>query len=308
VPDAAGKPLTVRGLAPPLTVGDRAGRDRRAEVVALDGNVFRSDSALLVAATRDDLEDWLDLAFLAPPGADSAALVLRLQNSLLTTVLFYDVMLGGLGHRSLDWMADDLGRIGTAVELGRWARDQLGLRVEVFDGTAYRRVARMSDVGPLVAEDVALVLPTFGADTLRVRLRFAVDDWRIDYIAVAAAWQRSVARQLSPARITDADEREDPASLAAVAAPDEAYLVTRPGQRFFLRFDAGPEPADGARTFLLASQGYYIEWVRRPWLTTSPVAQGFVPGADALYRAVARWREVQDTTERAFYATRVPVR
>lgn len=307
-PDAAGSPLTARGLTPPLAARDRAGHDRRPELASADGSVFLSDSALLASASASDLQDWLDLAFLAPAGADSVALMLRLQNSLLTTVLFYEVMLQELGHHAVDWIARDLERIDAAVELGRWAREQLGLRVEVFDGVAYRPAGWLRDVGPIAAKDVVLILPTFGADTLRLRLRFTVDNWRIDRIALASSWQRVEPRTVPLARVVDGAGVDDPAALAAVAAPDEHYLETRPGQHFLSHFDVGPEPPYGTRTFLLASQGYYIEWIRQPWLTTPPAASRFTPGPEAIYRAIVRWREVQDSTERAFYASRIPVR
>jgi hypothetical protein len=308
LPDAAGRPLAARGLMPPLAAHDRAGRDWRTELANSDGTMFRSDSSLLASASATDLEDWLDLSFLVPVGADSVALVLRLQNSLLTTVLFYDVMLRELGHHAVDWIGRDLERIDAAVELGRWAREQLGLQVEIFDGVAYRPTGWLRDVGPIAAKDVALVLPTFGADTLRLRLRFTVDNWRIDRIALASSWWRSDPRAIPVARIVAGDGADNPAALAAVAAPDEHYLETRPGQRFLSHFNVGPEPARGTRTFLLASQGYYIEWIRQPWLTATPTSERFTPGVDAIHRAITRWRQVQDSTERVFYASRIPVR
>lgn len=308
LPDAAGGPLAVRGLTPPLAARDRAGRDRRPELADADGLVFRSDSVLLAAASAGDLQDWLDLAFPSPPGTDSVALVLRLQNSLLTTVLFYEVMLQELGYHAVDWIAGDLERIDAAVELGRWAREQLGLTAEVFDGTAYRPAGWVRDMGPIAAKDVVLVLPTYGSDTLRLRLRFTVDNWRIDYAALASSWQRVDPRTVRVARVVDGAGVDEPAALAAMAAPDEHYLETRPGQHFLAHFEVGPEPPDGSRTFLLASQGYYIEWIRQPWLTVPPAAERFTPGPKAIYRAITRWREVQDSTERAFYGSRIPMR
>lgn len=311
VPDAEGAPLVVRDLRPPVTARDRAGRDRRADVAHRDDRRFHTDSSLLAAASVDDLEDWLDLTFPVPGGAESVALVLRLQNSLLTTVLFYDVMLAELGPAAVDWITRDLGRIDTAVEVGRWARQQLGLRIEVFDGTAFVPTGWLRDVGPIAPKDVAFVVPVpeGESDTIRVRLRFTADNWRIDQVGVAS-WQPTVARTVPLARVVGADGVDDPSALAAMAVPDERYLQTRPGQRFFAHFDVGPMPAAGDRTFLLASQGYYVEWLRRGWLApgSASVSEGFQPGPDAVYRAVARWRDVQEEAERSFYASRIPVR
>jgi hypothetical protein len=70
----------------------------------------------------------------------------------------------------------------------------------------------------------------------------------------------------------------------------------------------GNAAAGSERTFFLASQGYYIEWVRRGWIASPRDTTPFQPGDPALLRAIQRWRQVQDTLERRFFATRVPVR
>src|SRR5512134_715403 len=133
-PDAGSRPVAVRGVRPPGRAVDRRGRDVLPDVAAHDGHLFKSDVATLDAATADDLDDWLELEVPVPPGADSAALVFRMRNSLLATVVFYDLMLGDRGPRAIDWMARDLSQIAPAVDLGRWAVEHLGLRLAVFDG------------------------------------------------------------------------------------------------------------------------------------------------------------------------------
>jgi hypothetical protein len=77
---------------------------------------------------------------------------------------------------------------------------------------------------------------------------------------------------------------------------------------FFAEWNVGPEPSEGERTFLLASQGYYVEWVRRAWIAAARDTATFRPGDAALLRTIQRWRESKDTLERRFFATRVPVR
>ncbi|HZH40861.1 MAG TPA: hypothetical protein VFD85_07610, partial [Gemmatimonadales bacterium] len=59
---------------------------------------------------------------------------------------------------------------------------------------------------------------------------------------------------------------------------------------------------------LLASQGYYIEWLRGSWLRTERLASTFTPTDDALVSTLRRWRSEQTDLERRFAATRVPVR
>ena len=310
LPDARNQPLVVGPLAAPARVTDRTGRDVRAVVAAHDGRVYETDETVVRATRADDLYDHVDATFAVAPGADSAAVVLRLRNSLLNTVLFYDRMLAAPGARSLDWLGRDLDRIGDVASLGRWYASRLGMRVSVWDGAAWRDAARLADAGPIAFRDVAAVVPVpAGADSLRVRLSFVADQWRIDRLALARATRRPAARALAVQRMTGADGRDDAEALAGVRGADERYLVTTPGQRFVAHFDAGAAPAaDSSRTFLLVSQGYYIEWVRGAWIASARDTVPFTPSDSALAATVHAWQAKRATLERSFYAHRVPVR
>ena len=95
--------------------------------------------------------------------------------------------------------------------------------------------------------------------------------------------------------------------MPLVAAPDEDYLITSPGTRVLVRFNTGPEPESGARTFFLAAQGYYTEWIRRDWLDTEADST-FAPSPVTLHAAMQRWREVKPTFEAQFESSKIPVR
>lgn len=307
LPDTHGRPLAVGAPLEAAAARDRARRDLRHTLAEADGHAFRTARGVLAAAGPGDLYDWIELAFPAPD-ADSVVLVMRLRNSLLATVLLYEVMLGGQGLRALDWVGHDLNRIGSAIELGRWYDRRMGMRVSVLDGAAAREVARIRDVGPIAWKDVAVVVPAppgGPGDSLRVRLDFVADNWRIDHVAVTARYRRPEVRTVPLGRILSADGADQPAALEHLSAPDDRYLETRPGQHFTLEFDAGESPR--ARTFLLAAQGYYIEWIRRSWIESARTA-AFRPSDDALLAAVERWRAGQPMLERRFDETRIPVR
>ncbi len=310
LPDERNRPLVVRELAVPARARDRAGRDVRHVLIAADGAVYRTDERVLAGAEPSDLDDEIELAVAAPPGADSVALVLRQRNSLLNTILFYDIMLGDPGARSLDWVGRDLEQIGPAVALAAWYQKRMGMRIAVRDGGAYRELARLKDAGPVAWKDVAVVLPVLEPDSVRIRLSFPADNWRIDRVAVAARFQRPTPLVHPLAAVLDARDDADTTALASLVAADGRYLETSAGHRFAAEFRAGAAPLGGnnARTFFLASQGYYTEWVRRGWLAAPRATTTFTPSDSALYEAIARWRVTQDTLEARFMATRVPVR
>jgi hypothetical protein len=309
LPDELNRPLVVRDAAPLARAADRAGRDVRRVLAAPDGAVYRTEQGVLDRARAGDLDDAIDVAVAAPSAADSVAVVLRLRNSLLNTILFYDIMLGDPGARSLDWVARDLQQVGPAVELAQWYQKHMGMDVAVRDGAGYRVVAHLKDTGPVAWKDVAIVVPVLDRDSVRIRLSFPADNWRIDRVAVAAGFRRPAPIVHPLTLVRDAAERADSAALASLAAPDARYLETTAGQRFTASFDVGTDPPAGVlRTFFLASQGYYTEWVRRGWLAAPRTARTFSPSDSALSEAIARWRVTQDTLEARFMATRVPVR
>jgi hypothetical protein len=307
-PDPQNHPLAVGPRSRARAARDRAGRDVRALLAAADGRTYATAPAVLASVSASDLDDNIELAFASPAGGDSVALVLRLRNSLLNTVLLYDMMLGDPGARSLDWQAEELSRVGTALELGSWYASRMGMGVEVLQDGDWEPVARLKDTGPVAWKDVAVVLPPPAGPEVRVRLRFPADNWRIDRVGLASSVRRPAVRTLSLNRVTAVDGAAETEALDALITPDGRYLETRPSQTFFATWNVGAAPVGAERTFLLASQGYYIEWVRRGWITAARDTTLFRPGDVSLLRALERWRTVQDTLERRFFATRVPVR
>ncbi len=309
IPDSKGIPLALEDLVAPARAVDRVGRDRRAEVSAHDGVVFRTDSTTLFGATADNLADYLDLEFPVYAGQDSVVLVFRQRNSLLATVLLYELMLGDRGAHALNWLASDLTRPGPAIALGLWAKSALGMGVDAWDGEEYHPIGRIPDTGPVAWKDVAFTVPVpRDQSTLRIRLSFPADNWRIDKIALARRWRRPTVRIIPLTNVVGADEQPNPAALEGLSAADDRYVTSSAGQYFFAEFDTGPETESADRTFLLGARGYYLEWIRRTWLETGRDTTAFQPGTASLFEAIRRWRESQDTTERRFSATRVPVR
>jgi hypothetical protein len=309
LPDQMSKTVAIGDIRPLSAARDRAGRDVSALLATADGQLFTSAPEIADAARVGDLNDWIDLEIPAAdlPAGDSIAVVLRLRNSLLNTVLLYDEMLGG--PDAMEWLGSQLHQISTAVDLARWYTRTMGLHA-IVDG---RAVARLNDVGPLAFRDIALVLPRFdSAGVTRVRLRFVADNWRIDYAAIARAVARPIATTVPLARVVVPTPARggpptlDSAAVRALSEVDDRYLETRPGQRMTLEF-AVPA-ASGETTYLIAWQGWYREWIRRGWVTSPTRSTAFVPGDSALMSAMQKWRARKVEFERAFYSTRIPVR
>jgi hypothetical protein len=304
LPNGRGNLALFGSTLPALRAVDAAGRDLTADLRARDSLVFASTEGRLAAATENDLMDHLDLDF-GMVDADTVALVMRARNSLLTTVLLYDVMLGNAGARAVDWIAGDLEQVGNAAELGKWYVERMGMRISVWRDGAWHESARMPDVGPIAWEDIAVMLPAVRGQPLRIRIAMPADGWRIDHVALAAN-AHTVQPMVLPLTAVRKDGRPDASSLGALVAADEAYVITEPGQSFHADFALPELPAGRKRSYMLASQGYYLEWIRPDWVRAAKNVT-FAPNDRSLLEAMQKWHAKKQTLEHDFYAMKIPV-
>ncbi|HEX6807583.1 MAG TPA: hypothetical protein VF118_06320 [Gemmatimonadaceae bacterium] len=310
LPDADERPLAARRISPVARAIDRAGNDVTKELAGDDSLVFRSDSRTIARVDSGDLNDWIDLAIPVPRGADSIALLFHLRNSLLNTVLLYDAMLRPQGAGAVDFEGRSLNTISDMVTLGRWYASRMGLHVSVRHGRTWDEAAYVPDAGPIAWRDVAAVLPANTGDTLHVRLSFLADEWRIGKVAAAAEFRRPVAQRFAPSAVVDANGAPDEDARRSVSEPDGRYLETMPGQHFTVRFETGSVPSDSLRTFLVATEGYYTEWIRGGWVRQAAGAapHSFTASDSTLAETVRHWAAVAPAFERQFARTKIPMR
>lgn len=306
-PDPRGRPVIVGELRAPDVVVDRSGRHIGRFVNAADGNAWSTATELLRNVSAEDMEDFVDLEFDMPASGEQLALVLRLRNSLLNTVLLYDVMLNGQGFHALDWMGNDLDRLWPKYKLARWYQKKLGMRIAMWERGQYRNVATLADTGPIAWNDLAIPLPATKSDKIRVRLSFIADNWRIDQVALASNVRTGKARKIPLARVLSSSGVELPQARSNLYAADDNYVVTKPGEYVRLHFDVGHAQKNAQRTWFLAAEGYYIEWMRKEWLeTTSTTA--FVPNDETLLTAIGLWELQRDEFRERFESARIHVR
>ncbi len=308
LPDIRDEIVAVRNLHAPDGIVDRRGQSAGISVASIDGDAYATDSRTVDEASAADMDDWLEFTTPVDAGAGSTTLVFRLRNSLLGTTLMYDVMLGPAGARALDWMNRDLANISTAVKLGRWFERRSGLHIAVFRNGRFQEVARVPDTGPISWHDVAASIPVLpGEESLRIRISFLADHWRIDRIGVAETARIVQPRTIPISEVVEDAGREAPDAQRYMSLPDDRYLQTNPGQRVFVDFNTGPSPVNQSRTFLLSSQGYYTEWIRGKWIETATATEPFVPTDESLLTSLRLWSRKRGTFEKQFREARVPV-
>jgi hypothetical protein len=216
-------------------------------------------------------------------------------------------MLKGQGVRALDWMGRDLEKLGPRYRLAKWYREQMGMDVSIWNGTGYRALAKIADTGPIAWNEIAIRLPRTSGNTIKLRLSFIADNWHIDQIALAETGAHRSVRKIAVSEVHGANGEVLGAVLENLNHADDDYAIARPADYMRLHFDVGAPPEDAQRTWLLAAEGYYIEWMRREWLENREI-HAFEPGDEAIMTALNLWKPRRDTMREQFEATRIRVR
>jgi hypothetical protein len=307
LPSPIGGLMAVGSIVSAGSIRDAAGRDVSIPLARTDGVVFSSDGALLERAVAGGpTRDHLLITTAKPAGQDSVALVLRARSSLLSTAILYDYMLGRPGASALDWLGRDLSQIANVVQLATWHAEHFGMRVEVLDGERWLPVARVIAFGPVAWSDIGVVVPAVGGDSVRMRVSFTVDEFRIDRVAIAQRVRRVEPRNITAARAFDNHGVPRDDMVPMLARADDRDVETHPGDHFSIEFDVGVAPSD-TRTFMLASQGYYTEWVRGKWMKTATDSLPFSPARTSMHDVLRTWQASKDTLEQHFFQRRVPI-
>ncbi len=306
-PNEKGRILVVGDITGATSAIDRDGSDRFEELRAKDGVAFYSSDRRIRSVTAEEFQDYIELAF-PKPASNSAVLVLRLRNSLLNTILFYDLMLASQGAKALDWLGADMKTIGPALELGQWFQETMGLEVSVLGPQGWKRVTRLADTGPLAWNEVAIQVPVPEGNELRVRLSFLADEWRFDFVGLATEAAFAEPTAVPFVHVAPIDGVHDPAMAARIAQADEDYLVTHPSEALSIESAPLGTHSEDERTFFLSSQGYYTEWIQPEWIRSADPPEEFRPSGETIVRLMERWLEEKDEFQTRFFETRIPVR
>jgi hypothetical protein len=284
---------------------DRAGNDISNLIGARDDLSYRSDTGQVRDLTRQVAKDWIEAEVDLPPDAKKVFLTFRVRNTLLNTVLLYDVMLGSQGAGALNWIAS-MNNPLKAWKMDRWYRANFGLGIEVWNGHKFVEKARLGDCGPIAWKQVAVEVPLPKGPRARFRFTFLPDNWMVDWIGVSFHSRSDfLTTELSPCEVIDLHGRGENSGCEQLAKKDKNYLITYPGDAWLLNFQTGDPPEGLGRTCFLKSRGYYIEWIRPAWLANTAGKKRFIPGDENTQAAARLWLEKKSTLEKEFFDSRI---
>jgi len=263
-----------------------------------------------VGATKP--ADWLDMEFEFEAEISEFNMVFRLRNTLLTTLLFYDLVLGQQGVEAISWTARMQNDYFYARLFTELYKQYGGIRFYVLHAGEWVKVAEAGDIGPIAWKDLAVPihLPALQSH-VTVRIEFFPDNILIDQVraGLAANVIDGVPQIVPPLAITDNRGAKRDDLIDRLATSDQEYVVTSPGEYFELTYP--PDRfTDGELTYFIRSKGYYIEWLRGDWIRNSPSDQSmsFLNQKYVLQYISDCWQKERPLLESAFFNSRIPLR
>ncbi len=300
-----GTPLSLRGFSGLISAKAASGKDITNELSGRDGRSYEYD--IPVNSDPDGVEwDHIDLVY-PPVEQKTGALYMRVRNSLFSTILLYDHILSAQGTGAMDWIGRDMENVSEAVAIGDFFHKYTGIRVDLFVDSEYEEVIRIANTGPIAWRDIALPLfniPT--GDSVRVRLRFLADSWRIDEVDLATEFSMPEVKAIPVAKIRNTSGRGSSVEdLKKLREGDDSYLITYPGDSYTISFNTSVVTEGMEASYLLAGQGFYIEWIRDKWIeeVKEPKPLEYSPGM--IHKAQQEWQMRKADFEKEFFESKV---
>jgi hypothetical protein len=223
----------------------------------------------------------------------------------MTTYLFY---------QGLAYLGKSAGYFAARIESGDKylqrkfdrIKDLLG-GIEIFvrdPGGRWIRAGEVAESGP-IASDVHLIrLPDeLRSENLNIRLRMTKGLWRIDYVALGRLGQEIDPILVEPKEVVA--KNSSGINTPPLLKDPQKPLITLPGDVYEIKYDL-PD-VSGPYDLFLKSRGYYLEWIREPWLQEeNHVKAAIFFGLPKLYMKTASedFKKEETILEECFWKSR----
>ncbi len=296
--------LIVSKKSPPISAISKDGEDISCQLTEDDNQYYRSGVNKVSDLKKGPIFDWVDIKY---PNAKNSPvkLVLKYRNTLLSTTLLYNIVIGSQGAEGLAW-TKKMNEDAVYASQFKMIYDEFsGIKIKMFENGKWNYVGKFKDAGPLNWKYIAAQLPLTDSDTLLLRLEFIPDNFMIDY----AGFDTSIisndlikTKIVYPTEITNGKGNQADSLLQYIKDNDKRYLITEPGDSYILNYSI-PENINKEFTVLIYSKGYYNEWIRGSWINNKDNQYSFnlydVNGT--LSHLADSWIENCELLEREFF-------
>lgn len=303
--------VQIKDLFPSEKILSSSGNDISELLNEDDNKYFRSDADKILELRKSPVMDFIDISTSTSPGKDRIKMLIKYRNTLLTTTLLYDVVIGSQGINALEW-TQKMNEDRTYAMQFKAVYDMFsGIFVEVNKNNSWIEIGKFQDAGPINWKYSVAQIPVNYDGTVKVRLKFIPDNIMIDYIAfdTTDSNENFTVEKINPSIITDCTNQERNDISDFINEDDNLYLITNPGDCYFINFNFN-KSSDKETSLFIESKGYYNEWIRGNWIKEKSVHYTFnlfdIQGT--LKRLVDSWLENKDLLEQEFFNSRIPLR
>jgi hypothetical protein len=309
-PTVDGGYAAVGELHAPLSAVNSEGRDVLPKVQFWDDQAYRSDSLMVHEVRSGRSADWIDVRVRPPGRTRSATMVVRLKNTLLSTVLFYEVVLGSQGVKAIDWTQRMNSDRAYAALFRSVYRQFSGVKILIRKDDSWSPLGGIPDAGPVGWKPIAARIPVNEGEDLVLRLEFFPDNMMIDYIGFDFTDDQNHvdASVVPPCSVKDRTGEPRPDILPLIQGDDDLRLVTESRDVYRFYYDLPPS-AGSEMTLFVRSKGYYTEWIRGSWISQPLGADRFdlFQINRTMTRLAELWLQERRNMESLFFRNRIPV-
>jgi hypothetical protein len=256
--------------------------------------------------------DHIDISASTPPGLKKAKMIIKYRNTLLSTILLYDVVLASQGVNAVEW-TDRMNNDDVFASQFKFIYETFsGINIKSLFNDNWQSIAKIKDAGPLNWKYAAIEIP-IEDDNVKVRLEFFPDNFMIDYVAFdfsSNIVDQIIVTELHPYSILNEKGEIVEEVYSYIQIADSNYLVTNPGDNYKLNYSKPVKKENEELTLMIRSRGFYNEWIRGSWLKEKNSGYSFdifdISGTVS-YLAQS-WIENKDLIEKEFFNSRIPLR
>lgn len=266
-PDINDQLIIVKEPFPPQEIKSKDGRNVKDKLLHDDCLYYRSGVDMVNEIRNGPAFDYLDIKL---PNVINSPLkmVVKYRNTLLSTTLLYDVVIGSQGASALEWTNRMNNDSRYASQFNSIYRAFSGIKLKIFDGFNWIETGTLKDAGPLNWKFLAAEIPIIDIKAKSIRLEFIPDNFMIDYIAFDTTRldiSNICTIEVQPNEIINQKGEIINSLNDFIWAEDNKYLKTEPGDCYYINYYV-PFSENKSQTALLYSEGYYNEWIRGSWI------------------------------------------
>jgi hypothetical protein len=310
--NTSGGYTVVKSTTPPQSAVNRDGINLLSQISSDDNDFYRSRKDMVAELKNNISFDWIELNVPVPQNSGRANMVIRYRNTLLSTILFYDIVLGSQGIHAVDWTSK-MNNDHVYAKNFKMIYDAFsGIQAEFRDGDSWKPVGKLPDSGPIAWKYMALEVPSKNQNEITIRLKFVPDNFMIDYIGFDFSdipENKITYKIISPFEIINKRNDSFVNINNILLANDGQYLVTNPGESLEFNYKIDKR-YDAEQTLFISSGGYYYEWVRGSWIRNNTTEYKFdlYRIKETLNALAESWEKDKELIESEFFRTRIPIK